>query len=54
MLGGLILSAIKNPYVLVLVLVSVYNAINDPTTSGLGDSKRALTYQKPRKDDKHE
>lgn len=52
MLGSLVLSAINNPYVLLLVLASIYNAINDPTTVGLSDSKQALTYQKPRKDDK--
>lgn len=43
-LGGLLLDAISNPYVLVLVGVSVYNAIVDPTTKGIGDSERALNY----------
>jgi len=27
--------------------VSVWNAINDPTTKGLADSARAMTYDKP-------
>lgn len=46
----LIVQAVTNPYVLLLVVVSVYNAINDPTTRGLKDSKQALNYTKPRKD----
>lgn len=47
-LGNLLLGAISNPYVLGLVLVSVWNACNDPTTVGIGDSKQALTYDKPK------
>jgi phi LC3 family holin len=49
-LGELLYGAIQNPYVLGTVLVSVWNALTDPTTAGLGDSKRALTYEKPYKD----
>ena len=48
-LGGLLLGAISNPYVLGMVLVSVWNAINDPTTSGITDSAQALTYTEPKK-----
>lgn len=48
MLGDILLQAISNPYVLSLVLVSVYNALVDPTTKGFGDSKNALTYEKPK------
>lgn len=47
MLGNALLESIKNPYVLGLVVVSVWNAINDPTTKGIGDSSNALTYIKP-------
>lgn len=46
----LIIDAISNPYVLMIVAVSVYNAIQDPTTAGITDSMQALTYDKPRKD----
>ena len=46
-LGGIFLKAIKNPVILASVIVSVWNAINDPTTKGLADSARALTYDKP-------
>lgn len=49
-LGETLLEAVKNPYVLGLVVVSVWNAINDPTTAGAGDSKLAMTYSKPHAD----
>lgn len=39
--------AVKNPYVLGLIVVSVWNALNDPTTKGLTDSEQAMTYSKP-------
>lgn len=42
--------AVANPYVLGLIIVSVWNALNDPTTAGLGDSTNALTYSTPKKD----
>ena len=48
-LGNMLLGAVQNPYVLGLVVVSVWNALNDPTTAGLGDSSRAMTYEKPSK-----
>ena len=46
-LGQTLLAAISNPYVCALAAVSVWNAINDPTTKGVGDSARALTYDSP-------
>lgn len=48
--GDLFVRAIGNPVVIVAVIVSVWNAINDPTTSGLSDSIQALTYTKPKKE----
>lgn len=47
-LGKILLDAIKNPYVLGLIVISVWNALNDPTTAGILDSKQAMTYQKPK------
>ncbi|MDE5781958.1 MAG: phage holin family protein [Lachnospiraceae bacterium] len=47
----LITGAVRNPYVLGLCVVSVWNAINDPTTAGLGDSSNALTYIEPKIND---
>lgn len=46
-LGNLFLEAIKNPVILVSVIVSLWGIINDPTTTGLSDSQRALTYTAP-------
>ena len=46
-LGKLLLEIIKNPVVVVSVLISVVNAITDPTTKGISDSTRALGYDKP-------
>ncbi|WP_367399618.1 phage holin [Anaerotruncus massiliensis (ex Togo et al. 2019)] len=40
----------QNPVVVVSVLVSVFNALTDPTTSGVNDSVRAMTYETPHKD----
>lgn len=45
----LLWQAIQNPVVVLAVAVSVFNAITDPTTKGIGDSARALTYDKPAK-----
>lgn len=42
-----IVQAISNPYVLLMAAVSVYNAIVDPTTTGVTDSSRALQYDTP-------
>lgn len=47
--GDLLLGAISNPYVLSLVVVSVYNAVTDPTTAGISDSTQALSYDKPKR-----
>ena len=46
-LGSLIVQAVSNPYVLCLAAVSVWNALQDPTTPGLSDSTRALGYTTP-------
>ena len=50
-LGELLLGAVKNPYVLSLVVVSVFNAFTDPTTAGVKDSERALTYDFPHREE---
>lgn len=49
-LGELLVGALSNPYVLGLVVISVWNAINDPTTKGVSDSTNALTYNKPKEE----
>ena len=50
-LGNILLGAIKNPYVLGLIAVSVWNALNDPTTAGVQDSAQAMTYEIPKTKD---
>lgn len=50
-LGDLLIGAISNPYVLGLVVVSVFNALTDPTTAGIKDSERAMTYSAPHNDE---
>ncbi|MBR5485161.1 MAG: phage holin [Oscillospiraceae bacterium] len=47
---ALLVKAVKNPVVLLSAAVSVFNAINDPTTAGMSDSTRAMTYNQPAKD----
>ena len=46
-LWGVITGAFSNPYCLFLVASNVWNALNDPTTSGLTDSDRAKSYNVP-------
>ena len=46
-LGEVLIMALSNPYVLGLAALSVWNALNDPTTKGITDSKRAMEYEKP-------
>ena len=48
-LGGVFVEAVQNPVILVSVVVSVWNAVNDPTTSGVSDSEQAMTYEEPKK-----
>ena len=47
-LGNILMGALSNPYVLGLIVVSVWNALNDPTTAGITDSAQAMTYDKPK------
>lgn len=47
-LGEVLLEALQNPVVIVSTVVSVWNAITDPTTKGISDSEQALTYNKPK------
>ena len=49
-LWNVLLEAVKSPVIVVSVIVSVWNLIHDPTTKGLSDSARALTYDKPNSD----
>lgn len=44
-----IIGTVKNPYCLFLIASNIWNALNDPTTSGLKDSTDAKTYKAPKK-----
>lgn len=50
-LGNTLLEAVKNPVILTAVASSVCNAVIDPTTKGISDSKRALNYTEPKGDE---
>ena len=41
---------LTNPFMLGSVALSILGVFVDPTTNGVGDSKQALTYTKPKKD----
>lgn len=43
-----LIQGVQNPVVVVAVLISVVNAITDPTTRGVGDSVRARQYVEPK------
>lgn len=40
---------IKNPYMIVSVIMALIGAFNDPTTAGLSDSTNAMSYTAPKK-----
>ncbi len=40
--------AVSNPYVIIMSLVSLFNAITDPTTQGISDSQQAQSYRSPK------
>ncbi len=55
-LQDIAIKIISSPYVLGMVVLGIWNAVNDPTVKGLSDSKNALTYKEPKpnaKEDKY-
>lgn len=50
-LGDALYKAILNPVIVVSIIVSVWTAITEPTTSGMSDSSQAMTYTAPKKED---
>lgn len=48
-LGNMIAGIFANPFLLCSCLWSAWCAFNDPTTAGVKDSERVLTYKKPNK-----
>lgn len=45
------MALVSNPFMLVSVALAVLGVFVDPTTAGLGDSKQALGYTEPRRDE---
>lgn len=43
----IITKAIQNPFIVFNIGLAIFNAITDPTTAGISDSERALSYSKP-------
>ncbi|MCM3110693.1 phage holin [Lederbergia lenta] len=50
LVGGILRDFISNPYLIALTIINAINIIPDPTTTGIGDSRQALRYVKPRND----
>lgn len=46
-LFDIIKDAFSNPYVVLIMISGLWNALNDPTTKNLSDSVRAQSYSKP-------
>lgn len=42
-------SFISNPYLVILTVVNALNMTIDPTTKGITDSEKALSYTEPKK-----
>lgn len=49
MLFDVISRAFSNPYIVGLMIVNVYIALNDPTTTGLSDSQLVMNRNKPKR-----
>ncbi|AOH54503.1 phage holin [Peribacillus muralis] len=45
---NLLVDSLSNPYVVVIMVISLWNAINDPTTKGVKDSPSAMNYNEPK------
>lgn len=48
-LFALIIAALSNPYVLFMIVVSVWAALNNPLTGGLGDTETERQLKRPKK-----
>jgi phi LC3 family holin len=45
-----LVNLVSNPFMLGSVIIAVLGVVLDPTTAGIGDSRLAMTYEKPKKD----
>ncbi|CAM2758594.1 lin2375 protein [Streptococcus acidominimus] len=44
----LVVKAVSNPFVVGFTVVNIINVLPDPTTTGLSDSSRAMSYREPK------
>ena len=44
----LAIKAVSNPFVVGFTVVNIINVLPDPTTTGLSDSSRAMSYTEPK------
>ena len=51
-LAGQIMELLNNPFAIGCVIVAIIGYINDPTTATLSDSKQAMGYKEPKKDER--
>lgn len=47
---GAIVNLVSNPFMLGSVVLAVMGVFIDPTTAGIGDSTRAMSYKNPSKE----
>ena len=47
-----IMELLNNPFAIGCVIVAIIGYINDPTTATLSDSKQAMGYTEPKKDER--
>lgn len=45
-----VVNLVSNPFMLASVVIAVMGVFVDPTTAGIGDSQRSLTYKTPSKE----
>lgn len=45
-----VVNLLSNPFMLVSVVLAVLGVFVDPTTAGIGDSERAMSYKSPAKE----
>lgn len=47
----ILVQAVQNPVVVIAALTNLWSALTDPTTAGMSDSKQAMTYTAPKRDE---
>ena len=52
MVADTLVSVIQNPYLICSVVMTIAGVLVDPTTRGMNDSERAMTYSEPYSDEK--